>query len=278
MSPAPPIPARIDTFGLTDTGKVRSQNEDQFLLASLDKSLSLQHTSLPDPEALGQFGRASAQLFIVADGVGGVAGGQLASGTAVQALAEYIGRTAGCYYNYDVDVENEFLEQLERAVERAHERVRAFAGKGQGPATTVTMVTLVWPRAYVIHVGDSRGYYLRQGRLRQFTRDQTMGELLVDEGVVTEEQARSSRLDNVLASAVGGDLHPSIGLVDLQYDDSLLLCTDGLTKHVSDDQITEALQQGESAEQICRQLVTAALEDGGTDNVTVVVGRMNPPT
>jgi protein phosphatase len=214
---------------------------------------------------------------MVADGVGGSAGGGLASRSAVEALTEYVGQTAGCYYRLDVDTEHEFLDQLEAAVRKAHERVRSHTPKGRGPATTLTMVTLVWPRGYVIHVGDSRGYHWRAGRLRQFTQDQTMSELLVDEGVMTEEQARDSGMENVLSSALGADYIPSIGLIDFRVDDVLLLCTDGLTKHVSDEEIAAILQRETTAESTCRALVDAALEGGGSDNVTVVVCRMVPP-
>ena len=267
----------LDVFGLTDIGKKRKANEDQFVIALMRKSLELEHTSLENTESLDRFGQATARLLMVADGVGGSVGGGLASSSAVQALTEYLGQTAGCYYKFDVDTEHEFLDQLEGAVQKAHERIQSHTPKGRGPATTLTMVTLVWPRGYVIHVGDSRGYHLRGGRLRQFTQDQTMGELLVEEGVMTEEQARDSGMHNVLSSALGADYIPSIGLIDFRFNDALLLCTDGLTKHVSDEEITAILERGEAAESTCRELVDAALEAGGTDNITVVVCRMVPP-
>lgn len=264
----------VDSYGLTDVGKVRRQNEDQFAIASLSRSLSLQHTSLSDTSTFERFGQTAAHIFVVADGVGGVAGGELASGTAVEALTQYMAQTAGCYYNVDVIGEHEFLDRLEQAARHAHDRVRAHSPKGQGPATTLTMVTMLWPRAYIVHIGDSRGYHLRGTRLRQFTRDQTLGELLVDEGVVTEQQARDSGLDNVLASAVGAEIEPSIGVLDLRYDDTLLLCTDGLTKHVADDRIASILRAAPDAAAACSTLVHEALDGGGTDNVTVVVARM----
>ncbi len=96
---------------------------------------------------------------------------------------------------------------------------------------------------------------------------------MIDQGVMTEEQASRSSLVNTLSSAVGGELKPSVGLIDLQWGDTLLLCTDGLTKHVSDDEINGYLQNATSAESACDQLVEAALTGGGRDNITVVVGR-----
>jgi protein phosphatase len=136
---------------------------------------------------------------------------------------------------------------------------------------------LVWPRAYIVHVGDSRAFYLRRGRLRQLTRDQSMGEFMVESGAWTEEQSRRARTSGVLMSVVGGsEMMPAVGLVDLAVGDTLLLCTDGLTKHVPDDRIAELLGRAESAEAATRELVAAALADGGTDNVTVIVARMAP--
>jgi len=139
------------------------------------------------------------------------------------------------------------------------------------------MAMLVWPRAYVVHVGDSRAFYLRKGRLKQLTRDQTTGEYMMDTGAWTEEQARKAPMGATLASALGGnDMTPSIGLIDLQPGDTLLLCTDGLNRHVPDERITELLGRGGDAASACRELVEAALAGGGQDNVTVVVGRMLP--
>ena len=135
------------------------------------------------------------------------------------------------------------------------------------------MVTLVWPRAYVVHVGDSRGYVVRSGKIRQFTSDQTMGDLFVEIGVVTEEQATKRGMYDVLASAVGNDIAPAVGVLDLELGDTLLLCTDGLTKHVTDPRIAELLAAAPDSEGACRSLVEDALAQGGRDNVTVVVAR-----
>jgi protein phosphatase len=136
------------------------------------------------------------------------------------------------------------------------------------------MVTLTWPRAYLVHVGDSRAYYLRRGRLRQITRDQTTGEYMVDVGAWTEEQAARAKVSANLTSALGGsEMIPAVGLIDLEPGDVLLLCTDGLTKHVSDARIAEVLGTDTPVEAMCRELVREALDDGGTDNITVIVAR-----
>ncbi len=269
----PAVP--VDASGLTDIGRVRKINEDHFVIVALRKALELRQCSIADPQVFTRYEGPEALLFVVADGVGGQPGGAFASETAITTLVEYLSQAAGCYHNLDVRREHEFLEQLESAVRSAHERISREEGGSHGPATTLTMAMLVWPRAYLVHVGDSRAFYLRRGRLRQLTRDQNMAEFMVQSGAWTEEQARRARTGEILVSAVGApEMLPSIGLVDLQPGDVLLLCTDGLSKHVPDDRIAEILGRAEGAEAACRELVAAALAEGGTDNVTVVVARM----
>jgi protein phosphatase len=139
------------------------------------------------------------------------------------------------------------------------------------------MVMLVWPRAYIVHAGDSRAFSLRKGRLLQLTQDQTMGEYMVGAGAWTETQAARAPTSASLVSAVGGpEMTPAVGLVDLLPGDVLMLCTDGLTKHVPNERIAELLGAATDARSACKALVDAALADGGTDNVTVVVARMEP--
>jgi protein phosphatase len=145
-------------------------------------------------------------------------------------------------------------------------------------ATTLTMVTIYWPRAYVIHVGDSRAYRLRKGVLTQVTKDQTMAQAMVDAGALTQAAAEQSRLKHVLWSALGGkEALPEVTMLDCEWEDVMLLCSDGLTKHVSDDEIRDHLLRGESAEVSCHALVDLALSRGGSDNVTVVIGRLRGP-
>ena len=263
---------RVDSAGVSHNGKVRPANEDHFAIMTLQRNVQLRATNLQDIAVLDRLRRPEITIMIVADGVGGAVGGKIASGVAVRSVVEYIGEAVGCVQDLDVDREQTFLDHLSRAVERGHNRLKEMFQTQGGPATTLTMVTLIWPRAYVVHVGDSRGYFLRNGRLKQFTRDQTMGDYLVDIGAVTEQHAQKAGLYNVLSSAVGGDLVPSVGLVDLEAGDTLLLCTDGLTKHVPDERIVELLGSG-TAESAAQALIGAALEGGGSDNVTVVIAK-----
>jgi protein phosphatase len=267
-----PRVTRIEAFGLSHAGKVRSANEDHFAIMTLQKSVQLRATNLQDTSLLDRLRKPEVCILVVADGVGGAVGGKIASGVAVRAVVEYLAEAVGCVQDFDVDKEQIFLEHLSGAVERGHERLKEMFPSQGGPATTLTMVTLLWPRAYVVHVGDSRGYFLRNGRLKQFTSDQTMGDYMVDIGAVTEHHAQKAGLYNVLSSAVGGDLVPSVGVVDLAPNDVLLLCTDGLTKHVSDERIAETLSS-QPPESAVQSLIDAALAGGGTDNVTVLVAK-----
>ena len=269
-------PVAVDSFGLTDIGTIRTVNEDQFVIASLRKSVRLRHTSLTDAGLVARLAGVESYLFVVADGVGGRPGGELASTSAVASLLEYVDQAVVAYHSLDIDQEHNFLANLEYSVQRAHERIIEEHGSpGKGPATTLTMVTLTWPRAYLVHVGDSRAYYLRGGRLRQLTRDQTTGEYMVDVGAWTEDQAARAKVGGNLTSALGGqEMTPAVGLIDLEPGDVLLLCTDGLTKHVADPQIAEVLGGAGNAEAMCRELVQKALQTGGSDNVTVIVAKL----
>jgi protein phosphatase len=124
-------------------------------------------------------------------------------------------------------------------------------------------------------VGDSRAFYFRKGRLRQLTRDQTTGEYMVSSGAWSEEQARAAPIGGTLVSAVGADdMTPAVGLVDLLPGDTLLLCSDGLTRHVPDERIAALLGRPTDAGTACRELVDEALEGGGHDNITVITARM----
>jgi protein phosphatase len=203
----------------------------------------------------------------------------VASERAVTALVDYIGSAAECFQGLDTSKEDALLVKLEETVLGVHEALmREYGGLSASlPATTLTMVLLIWPRAYFVHVGDSRAYVRQGTRLQRLTRDQTLGEYMVDAGAWTEAQAARSSAASALSSAVGGtEILPVVGLVDLEPGDVLLLCTDGLNKHVTDARIAAVLDGPGGAETHCRQLVAEALAGGGSDNITVVVVRATP--
>jgi protein phosphatase len=264
---------RLESFGLSHVGKVREGNEDHFVVASLQRSLEVRQTNLEDRALLDPLCGPKAYLFAVADGVGGQAGGALASGITLQTIVQYLSETGGSYHAVPMGEEHAFLDPLRSAVQRAHDKVIATFGLAQGgPATTLTIALVVWPHAFIVHVGDSRAYQFRAGKLERLTRDQTMGAFMVAEMAMSEKQVEQGGYNNVLASAVGArDMTPAVSDVQLQQGDVLVLCTDGLTKHVTEEQITDVLNRADTAESACRELVDLALAGGGKDNVTVVV-------
>lgn len=269
-------PVTIDAFGLTDVGKVRKSNEDHFLVADINRTVDLRSASLPPAALINRIGTSSAQLLVVADGVGGGPDGDVASERTAAAVLSYVAKTAVCFHGMDTDREHELLEALENTVRDVHNELIAEVASPnvKAPATTLTLVLLVWPRAYLVHVGDSRAYVRRRGRVQALTRDQTFGEYMVSVGAWSGEQVAKFRTAETLASAIGGsEMTPTVGLIDLEPGDSLLLCTDGLTKHVSEDRIAEVLALPVDAKGMAERLLADALEAGGSDNVSVVVAR-----
>ena len=280
-TPAPdrkPRDDEIDVHGLTHTGKVRTNNQDQFLLATINRRVQVWATSLPPNHRPRADEERLATLAMVADGVGGLEGGEKASATALDVAMQYVTNSMGCYYRAD-SAEEHFIEELQATAMRAHEAVlaaRPSTGK-RGGATTLTLWMGVWPWLYLLQVGDSRYYMYRQGVLTQVSRDQTIAQELVDQGVMSRTAAFRTQLSNVLSSALGGDTAmPVVTRLRQEWGQVGLLCSDGLTKHVSDEQIAERLRTMTSARQVCEQLLQDALDGGGTDNITIIVGRPVP--
>jgi serine/threonine protein phosphatase PrpC len=268
----------LDLFGLTHPGLVRQDNQDHFLLCTVHPQVVVHATSLPDQGELELRGQRLATIMLVADGVGGSAAGSRASRIATEAVTRYVASSLKCYHTASSLNAGEFEETLRAAAIEAHQTVRLEAETSpdeSGMATTLSLGIVVWPWLHVVQVGDSRCYLFQGGKLRQLTRDQTFAQELVDQGVFTREDAKGSPLNNVLSSAIGAnEALPEITRVDVRERDSVIcLCTDGLTKHVSDAEIAQHLGTMESAEQVSRALLQLALDRGGVDNITLVVGR-----
>jgi len=267
----------LDFFGITDRGKLRPDNQDHFLVTTLHKTMRVIGSSLPNPELVEIPSQRIASMGMVCDGVGGHSGGEEASRSAVEALANYVTHTMQCFFSGNSGNAEQFLESLRDAARRSHELIAERArqsGDRKGMATTLTMFVAVWPDLYLLQVGDSRAYRLRAGKLEQLTRDQTMAQDLLASGVLTPEQAARSPYAHVLSSSLGGATwQPEVTRTDLKWGDILLLCTDGLTKHVSDEKIRERLGALRTSEQVARGLLDDALDGGGSDNVTVLVSR-----
>lgn len=277
VTPPKPRDEELDFFGMTHPGLVRPQNEDHFLLCTLHKTMRVTDTSLPNPELLELTSQRLASFSMVADGVGGKAGGEAASRVALEGMASYVTNAMECFYRADARQEAVFLNALRDAALKAHEAVkrRSEAPDGvAGMATTLTLAIGVWPMMYIVQVGDSRCYRLREGELEQLTRDQTVAQDLVDQGIMPPANVYRSPFAHVLSSALGSDTQPVVSASEIAWGDVNFLCTDGLTKHVSDEQIRERLRGATSSEQACKALMQDALDGGGTDNVTVVVLRI----
>jgi serine/threonine protein phosphatase PrpC len=283
MSAAPADPARkptdaeIDVYGLTHPGKVRTENQDHFLICALRKQMVVQQTILPMPENLMAESQRLALVMMVADGVGGGAKGEEASRLALEAVSHYVAGSLRCYYAAAAGDDRELSEALETAAGQSHAELLRRGQENaeyRGMATTLTLYLGVWPRAYLLQVGDSRCYLLRDGELVQITRDQTMAQELIDLGVLTRTDASTTRLAHTLSSSIGGrQTAPVVTRMDLAWGNVVLLCSDGLTRHVSDERIRHHLRAMTSAKQVCEDLVEEALEGGGSDNLTVIVRR-----
>ena len=272
----------IDVFGMSHVGLVREDNQDSYLIASLHHALVVHDTSLDDNDPALVTSSRRGMLFLVADGVGGGAGGAEASQSALRAAARYVTEAMDYYARAEPASEATFIQEMLKAVERTHLLVREAGerdGGTHGMATTLTMVTLVWPRAHLVHVGDSRCYRWRDGSLERLTKDQTVAQMLLDSGQMTTEEVEASRLKNVLWSALGAqELEPDSHATDVRRGDRMLLCTDGLNKHVSDEEIAAWMAKPASSEVIGRGLIDLVLERGATDNVTLIIGQMTPLT
>jgi serine/threonine protein phosphatase PrpC len=272
-----PTDEELDVFGLTHPGKVRTTNQDHFLICSLKKQMQVHLSSLPGVEQLPILNERLAFLAVVADGVGGGVAGEVASRVAVERVTRYIAHGIQCYYASDPDDDHALLESLQDAAMSCHSEI-LDQGRDEpelaGMATTLTLWLGLWPRAYLLQVGDSRGYLLREGELMQISRDQTMAQDLVDAGVLARAEAHKTRWAHTLSSSIGGrQTAPIVTRLDQQWGNVGLLCSDGLTNHVSDDRIRERLASMTSARQVCEALLQDALDGGGTDNITILVGR-----
>ena len=272
------VRGKVDCFGRTDIGHVRETNEDQFLIADLRKSIVIHRSSLGYDDPTEFSGASRAKLFVVADGMGGHEGGQRASWMAVEGVIQYLLTNLHWPIQCSVSHEEHFFRGLNEALEFSQNQIRAAAGLYPSQSrmgTTLTMAWVVWPTVYLIHVGDSRAYLYRDGRLTLLSHDQTLAQALADNGVIDPDEIESHRFRNVLVSALGctENMEPQCGRHELGPSDQLLICSDGVTKHLSDEQIAAILGNEEPAKAACNRLIDAANEAGGSDNITVVLAR-----
>lgn len=231
----------------SNAGVVRSNNEDAcFVIPSHD-------------------------VYVVADGVGGNNAGEIASRTVVQGIAEYVRDVPldGC--ETDEAICEYFMECLTEVNQEVYQ-LGIEHKENRGMATTVVIAYLRGEAAYIVNVGDSRAYLLRDDELQQLTEDHTYVNELLKNGVITEEEAENHFQRNVITRAVGAEPYVKADFysVPIQENDILMLCSDGLYGEVTEQQIIEIFNQNENMQNTCKLLVNAAIEGGGRDNITVV--------
>lgn len=273
---------KVELAGLSDPGKVRPNNEDHFFVGRFDRNMQTLLTNLPPGHVPDHYGE-SAYGLLVADGMGGQAAGEVASSSAVRVLVDLVLRTPDWILRLDESLIERVRQRMEQRIQQVQE---ALAGQAQdeptlwGMGTTLTLACIFGADLFLVHVGDSRAYLFRNDQLYRLTCDHTVAQSLADVGAIRPEEVATHPLRHVLTNVLGAREDPvrvewrNLRLADA---DQILLCTDGLTDLVSDAAIRDVLRSAGSAPQACRALVDLALNLGGKDNVTVVLGRYHIP-
>jgi PPM family protein phosphatase len=269
----------VDFGGLSHVGLVRSNNEDHFLVARIDRTLTTLISNLP-PGSVPDESVDRIYGMLVADGLGGHAAGEVASRTAIATLIDLVLATPDIVTRLDDHFTQEVLRRFEQRFRRIAE-VLTEQARGQpqlaGMGTTMTVACCAGADLLIAHIGDSRAYLMREGRLLRLTRDHTVAQLLADTGKIGSDEIATHPMRHILTGVLGtrgGPTDVDLSAHRLLDGDQILLCTDGLTEMVPEGSIAEVLQQASpSAADTCARLVQAALDRGGKDNVTAVVGR-----
>lgn len=261
---------KIEVFGRTDVGRARAGNEDCFLVADLTDPCALRHPVVLERK-VGKCGF----LLVVADGMGGMAAGEVASGMATDAIYSHLiqpslPKVAG---------PGRFAERLQEALETANGHIHDYARAHpelRGMGTTATAVGLLGDSVYVAHVGDSRAYLVRDRRIRQLTQDQSLTQRLVETGDLTATEAAQSDQRHVILQALGPATQVSVAMTrqHVQREDVVVVCSDGLSSAVSSGEIAGIVSAEAEVSAACNRLVDLANERGGPDNITIILARV----
>src|SRR5438046_3384780 len=263
---------RVEVFGKTDLGRTRDHNEDRFLVADLTRKAA---SLLPDVRQHDIGPRGT--LFVVADGMGGAAAGELASEMATARISAHLMET----WNAEHEVTPQrFAYRLKESVEAANASIHAHAKAHPevlGMGTTTTAAGVLNDHLYLTQVGDSRAYLIRGGQAHQITKDQSLMQRLVEAGELTEEEAAQSERRNIILQALGPDPKVKVDLTyqEVRRGDILVLCSDGLSGQVKKAEIAEIVTRERDLQTACDRLIALANERGGPDNVTVVIARFD---
>jgi PPM family protein phosphatase len=264
----------VQVFGRTDVGRTREHNEDAFVIVDLTSdNANMAHQARRDD--VGSKG----ELFMVADGMGGAAAGEIASAMAVEII---LGELRTNWMAADASETETFVRAIRQATKTANEQINAYAAhhpEYRGMGTTATIAGLLGDTLYLAQVGDSRAYLVRSGVARQITKDQSLMQKLIEAGEMTEEEAQHSERRNIILQALGPE--PTIN-VDLTHQtvrrgDMLVLCSDGLSGQVSKDDIATVVTEEQDIVKACNRLIDRANDAGGPDNITVIIARFDGP-
>jgi len=257
-------------YGRTDVGRSREHNEDSFLVADLSSGRIALDERLAE-HRLGGHGT----IFMVADGLGGAASGEIASKMAVDVVLTELRKR---WVATDGTDPVAFAAALKGATETANARIHAYAvqhPEHRGMGTTATIAGLLGETLYVVQIGDSRAYLLRDGVLQQITKDQSLMQRLVEAGEITIEEAEQSERRNIILQALGPEAAVKIDLTHqpIRRGDALVLCTDGLSGLITRDDMARIATEEPDLRTACDMLVDMANENGGPDNITVIIAR-----
>jgi protein phosphatase len=262
----------VEVYAVTDVGQTREHNEDAYLVSDLARGQPIDFDT-----AVQQRVGARGLLFMVADGMGGAAAGELASATAVDVVLRSLRDE---WATAAATTPAAFVDAIERAAQTANSVIYRYATEHpevRGMGTTATIAGLLGDTVYLAQVGDSRAYLIRDGVARQLTKDQSLIQKLVEAGEMTEEQAEHSERKNIILQALGPEAHIKVDLThqQLRRDDVLVLCSDGLSGLIKGEDIARCVREAGDLLSACQRMVDLANEHGGPDNITVVGARFD---
>jgi protein phosphatase len=262
----------VHVYGHTDVGRTREHNEDAFVVADLTRGVSALQPEL-QTHVVGDRG----SLFMVADGMGGAAAGEIASAMAIDTVLKEVRLSLG---QQEPPTDERFATVLKRATATANAHIHAFAQEHpeyRGMGTTATVAGVLGDTLYLAQVGDSRAYLVREGVGRQITKDQSLMQKLIEAGELTEEEAEQSERRNIILQALGPEASIKVDLTHqpLRRGDTLVLCSDGLSGQVRVDEITRIVTQEKDLATACQRMIDRANESGGPDNITVIVAKFD---
>lgn len=267
-SPNPPVTVHV--FGRTDVGRTREHNEDAFVVADLSRGNA---TLLPEVRTHEVGARGT--LFMVADGMGGAAAGEIASAMAIDIVLQELTTALG---EQTPPSNDRFATAIKRATASANSHIHTFAiehPEYRGMGTTATVAGMLGDTVYVAQVGDSRAYLVRNGVGRQITKDQSLMQKLIEAGELTEAEAEQSERRNIILQALGPEATIKVDLTHqrVRRGDVLVLCSDGLSGQVRADEITKIVSEEPDLVTACKRMIDRANEMGGPDNITVIVAK-----